>query len=96
MIRSLCIRSVLLTGACFATLSLPGWAQETDADTTSGDELRQQTVVVRGEFIPDEKRSTSEVSSILDAGDFRLQGDSDAAAALARLAGVATADDKFV
>jgi hypothetical protein len=52
--------------------------------------------VVRGQFIPDEKRSTSEVSSLIDEGDFQLQGDSDAAAALARVAGIATADDEFI
>jgi TonB-dependent receptor len=56
----------------------------------------QQTIVVRGQFIPDEKRSTSEVSSLIDAADFALQGDSDAAGALARVAGIATADDQFI
>ena len=42
------------------------------------------------------KRTTSEVSSLLDADDFQLAGDSDAAAALARVAGISTADSKFV
>ena len=51
---------------------------------------------MRYRYIPDERRSTSEVSSLLDAGDFQLQGDGDAAAALRRVAGVTTADNKFV
>ena len=83
---------------------MPVWAQDTSADTVvetpvepeEEAEARQQTVVVRGRFIPNEKRTTSEVSSLLNADDFQLSGDSDAAAALARVAGISTADNKFV
>jgi len=45
-------------------------------------------VVIRGQFIPDEKRETSEVASLLDAEDFAVRGDSDVAAALRRATGV--------
>ena len=85
-------RWALLTGASLACIS-GAVAQETDQQN---DELRQQSVVVRGQFIPDEKRSTSEVSSLIDAGDFQVSGDADAAAALARVAGISTAEDRFV
>ncbi len=106
MIRRSHIRSLLLTSACLAWV-VPAFAQEADqvspppesaqpAATTEDAESRQETVVVRGQFIPDEKRSTSEVSSLIDEGDFAIQGDSDAAAALARVAGIATADDEFI
>ncbi|MEL6285596.1 MAG: TonB-dependent receptor [Pseudomonadota bacterium] len=73
-------------------------AQETQPAEEQGEEdaLVQQTVIVRGEFIPDEKRSTSEVSSVLDADDFAIQGDGDIAAALRRVTGVSIADNKFV
>ncbi|MEM7767117.1 MAG: TonB-dependent receptor [Pseudomonadota bacterium] len=71
-------------------------AQEAQPVEETEESLVQQTIVVRGEFIPDEKRSTSEVSSVLDAEDFALQGDSDIAAALRRVTGVSIADDKFV
>lgn len=93
--------SALLTGVSFLVVST-GFAQETDPEVANGTESVEEdsrvldTVQVRYRFIPDEKRTTSEVSSLLDAEDFQLQGDSDAAAALRRVAGVATADDKFV
>jgi hypothetical protein len=101
-------RSVLLTSACLAWIS-PALAQDaTLADpaptveeqpaptSVEEGESRQQTVVVRGQFIPDEKRNTSEVSSLIDTADFDLQGDGDAAAALARVAGIATAENEFI
>lgn len=100
MNRKTPLRSLLLTGACIAWLS-PALAQEA-SDTspasaeTEDDVSVQQTIVVRGQFIPDEKRSTSEISSLIDEGDFQLQGDSDAASALARVAGISTADDEFI
>ena len=62
----------------------------------AADQLRQDTIVIRGEFIPDEKRETSEISSLLDAEDFAIQGDSDVAGALRRVTGVSIADSKFV
>ena len=103
MKRYLPIKALLLSSACFCA-SLPVWGQETDSDAVvetpaepeEEAEARQQTVVVRGRFIPNEKRTTSEVSSLLNADDFQLAGDGDAAAALARVAGISTADSKFV
>lgn len=92
--RSSKFRWAVLSGVSLAILS-PVYAQDT---TTNKDEekLIQPTVQVRGEFIPDEKRSTSEVSSLLNIDDFELSGDSDAASALARVAGISTAQDRFV
>ncbi|KCZ94310.1 TonB-dependent receptor domain-containing protein [Hyphomonas johnsonii] len=102
MLRRSHIRSLLLTSACLAWLA-PAFAQTADpveapspAPQQEDTEARQKTVVVRGQFIPDEKRSTSEVSSLIDESDFQLQGDSNAAGALARVAGIATADDQFI
>ena len=92
--RTLRYKSIVLTGASLACLS-PVWAQETE--TPADEEARVLgPVVVRGEFIPDEKRDTSEVASLVDAEDFQLAGDADAAAALARVVGVSTAENKFV
>ncbi len=92
-------RLVLLTSASFL-FALPTFAQEADPVETPQEEAAEQrtleTVQVRYRYIPDERRSTSEVSSLLDAGDFQLQGDGDAAAALRRVAGVTTSDNKFV
>ncbi|RAN35382.1 TonB-dependent receptor domain-containing protein [Hyphomonas pacifica] len=99
MKRILSARTLLLSSACLLWLS-PALAQEegqTEEPAAPVEaEARQETIVVRGAFIPDEKRSTSEVSSLIDEGDFSLQGDGDAAAALARVAGIATAEDEFI
>ena len=91
-------RSLLFSGVCLACVT-PAFAQDAAPETEEAPveaEARQQTVVVRGLFIPDEKRNTSEVSALIDEGDFALQGDGDAAAALARVAGIATAEDEFI
>ncbi|MEM8937012.1 MAG: TonB-dependent receptor plug domain-containing protein, partial [Pseudomonadota bacterium] len=53
-------------------------------------------IVVRGALIPDEKRATSEISSILDEEAFERTGDSDIAAALGRVSGISVAEGKFV
>ncbi len=90
--RSSKFRWAILSGVSLAILAPAVYAQ----DTTDEGEKKLSTVQVRGEFIPDEKRSTSEVSSILSIEDFDLSGDSDAAAALARVAGVSTAQGRFV
>ena len=85
--------------ALFATTALthPGMALAQGADAQAGaseqaapeDEDRVLgPVVVRGAFIPDEKRETAEVASLVDAEDFSLRGDSDVAAALRRVTGV--------
>ncbi|MEO1420002.1 MAG: TonB-dependent receptor [Pseudomonadota bacterium] len=72
-------------------------AQEAEtAEETAAEDLTLGPVVVRGEFIPDEKRETSEVASLVDAEDFAIRGDSDVAAALRRVTGVSIAEGKFV
>jgi len=108
MKRFMSARSVLLTSACLAWISpalaqnavnegsVPAVEAQPEPVVIDESEARQQTVIVRGQFIPDEKRNTSEVSSLIDEGDFNLQGDGDAAAALARVAGIATAENEFI
>lgn len=95
MSRSQAFHSFLLASVSLSLVA-GAMAQETDPAPVVEEEARQETVVVRGQFIPDEKRSTSEVSSLIDEADFQLQGDSDAASALARVAGIATAEDQFI
>lgn len=68
-------------------LTTPALAQE---DDDGGD-----VIVVRGVFVPDEKRDTSEISSLLDAEDFQRSGDSDIASALRRITGISITDGKF-
>jgi len=93
-------RTLLLTSACLMTLNgvhaQDESAQPAEAAAAEEEEARQQTVIVRGRFIPNEVRSTSEVANLIDSADFTLQGDSDAAAALSRVAGIATSEDNFI
>lgn len=68
-------------------------AQEVDTPPASESQASEDDrvlgpVIVRGQFIPDEKRETSEVASLIDASDFALRGDSDVAGALRRVTGV--------
>ncbi|MEO1419973.1 MAG: TonB-dependent receptor [Pseudomonadota bacterium] len=75
-------------------------AQEQDQPVTQEAEEDEEAilgpVIVRGQFIPDEKRSTSEISSVLDEQAFALTGDGDIAGAIKRVSGVAISDGKFV
>lgn len=87
--------------ALLATTALtqPGLAnaQDTEAPDATEEVATDEAdrvlteIIVRGAFIPDEKRETSEVSSLLDAEDFAVRGDSDVAAALRRVTGVSIA-----
>lgn len=86
---------LLLSSAALVTGA--GFAQDTATETEEPEEERQlQSVVVTGRFIPDEKRATSEISSLLDSEDFQVTGDPDAAAALARVTGLTISRGKFV
>lgn len=71
-------------------------AQETPPPEPPEDTRKLQTVVVTGRFIPDEKRATSEISSLLDAEDFKVSGDADAASALRRVTGLTISRGKFI
>ncbi len=59
-------------------------AQETD-----------DVIVVRGAFVPDEKKSTAEISNLLDAESFERIGDSDIAGALRRVTGLSITGGRF-
>ena len=73
------------------------FAQETTPPEEEAEDARKlQTVVVQGRFIPDEKRATSEISSLIDAEDFKVTGDADAASALRRVTGLTISRGKFI
>ena len=69
-------------------------AQDAEASSIPTDEVTDE-IIVRGVFIPDEKRSTSEITSVLNAEAFARAGDSDLASALSRVTGLAIADGRF-
>jgi outer membrane receptor protein involved in Fe transport len=53
-------------------------------------------VIVRGRFIPEPQRVTSEVANFLSAADLARTGDDNAAAALTRLTGLSVVSGRFV
>jgi len=57
---------------------------------------RIEEVFVLGEFIPDEKRDTSEISNVLNADDMALLGDSDVASALERVSGLTLVGGSYI
>ena len=66
------------------------------AQDTDQPELIQDQIIVRYQYIPDDRRVTSEVSAVLSLDDLETTGDSDLAAALVRITGLSTTGGKFV
>ena len=89
----------LLLGASAAAMTAPAMAQIASSPTgpsiaqtpTSDDE-----VITTGVFIPNEKRITSEITSVLDEGAFAEIGAGDIAEALTRVTGLSLSDGRFV
>lgn len=87
---------IALSAALLATTSMvpvsAAWAQ----DAAQGSSQPDDVITVRYQYVPDEKRVTSEVSSVVDAADIQITGDSDIASALGRVTGLSISDGRFV
>jgi len=81
---------------CTTALMAPGLvlAQTASSPAPQGQEVEE--VVVRGKYIPEVMRETSEVASIVTPEDLVRQGDDTAAQALTRLAGLSVISGRFV
>ena len=55
-----------------------------------------EELVVSGIFIPDEKRSTSEISNVINSTEMSDAGDSNIAEALKRVSGLSLVKDKYI
>ena len=55
-----------------------------------------EEVFVLGEFVPEEKRDTSEISNVLDAEDLNFVPETNVGAALSRVAGLSLVGGKYV
>ncbi len=55
-----------------------------------------EEITVLGQYVPDEKRATSEIANVLDAEAFSQAGDGDIAIALQRLPGLSLVGGKYV
>lgn len=97
------LNSLLLLTSCLVAPAA-AWAQATPAPTPTPapavsqemPEKEEELVIVRGRFIPEPMRTTSEVLTVLSSADLARQGDANAAAALTRLAGLSVVGSKFV
>jgi hypothetical protein len=89
-----------LLGLLFCTTALmaPGLvqAQTTRAQTGAPAGAEVEEIIVRGRYIPEVMRETSEVASIVTPEDLVRQGDDTAAQALTRLAGLSVVSGRFV
>lgn len=89
---------IALTAALLATTGLvpvsTAFAQDTQPATAP--QQVDDVIVVRYQYVPDDKRVTSEVSSVLSAEDIAITGDSDIASALGRITGLSIQDGRFV
>jgi outer membrane receptor protein involved in Fe transport len=74
----------------------PVTAPDATPDPTAEPEREVEVVVVRGRFIPEPQRVTSEVANFLSAADLARTGDDNAAAALTRLTGLSVVGGRFV
>lgn len=87
-----------LACALLSTTAL-GWsmlalAQDQSAAAPPADDVEE--VIVRGAFIPEPKRETSEISSFISTEDLERQGDSNIAMSLRRVTGLSLVGGKFI
>jgi outer membrane receptor protein involved in Fe transport len=100
MIKRSLLNSLLLSSA-FAVVGLQTATgqevdtQATDPEATVDEERKLQAVVIRGEFIPEPQRQTSQVATFLSSEDLARTGDDNAALALTRLSGLSVVSGKF-
>lgn len=96
-LRALLIASTAILVPAFASAQSENSSETSpEAAATETQDLQLQEVVVLGRYIPEVLRSTSEVAAFLAPEDLARQGDSDAAAALARVTGITIAEGRFV
>lgn len=92
--------SALLSHAAFAQQGAEAAPPKPSAETANtvptSDGETLETVIVRGENIPDPMVRTSEIASYISAVDLERQGDDSAAAALTRVTGLSLVQGKFV
>ena len=83
--------------AAAAALAGTAYGQEAEGGAaTAPTDAVVEEVIVLGKFIPDEKRTTSEVSNLLDAEALSLLADTSVGDALSRVTGLSLVDGKYV
>ncbi len=87
--KKLSAKSLLLTSLLYSGTS--AFAQSVETESQPADEI-----VSTGVFIPNEKRITSEITSVLNEEAFETIGAGDIASALTRVTGLSLSQGKFV
>lgn len=85
---------IALSAALLASTTLVPFAAHAQ-DLQFPDLQIQDQITVRYQYIPDERRVTSEVSAVLSLDDLATTGDSDLAGALVRITGISTTGGRF-
>lgn len=82
--------------ASSALVPVTAVAQDAPAEQTETTAEPVDRIVVRYRYIPEERRTTSEVSAVLSLDDLETTGDADLASALVRITGLSTTGGRFV
>lgn len=88
------IKRALPAAIAMALSTTPVLAQDTAAVAATTSQIEEISVI--GRFVPDEKRSTSALSSVLTNEEFSRSGDTNIAEGLKRVAGLSLVGGKFV
>jgi outer membrane receptor protein involved in Fe transport len=109
LMRDALLLSTCLLAPALAGVFVPAqaWAQatppaeepvpaEAPTVTDEAEEPEPEVIIVRGRFIPEPMRQTSEVATFLSTADLQRTGDDTAAAALTRLTGLSVVGGRFV
>ncbi len=86
--------SILLSTALALAAAPSAFAQDATEEAPA-EERQLETVIVRGQFIPEPQRQTSQVASFLSSEDLLRSGDANAAIALTRLSGLSVVGGRF-
>ncbi len=91
------MKQTLMTGTMLATVAVMA-AVPFDFAAAQEDSPPPvvEEIVVRGQFVPEEKRDTSEISNVLDFEDLERTGDDNIALSLRRVTGISLVDDGFI
>lgn len=93
---ALLLASTVLSAPAFATAQDGPVAAAQAGDENFDGPTTLDEIVVRGRFIPDERRVTSEIANVLTIQDLQRTGDSDISGALSRVTGLSLVGSGYV
>jgi TonB-dependent receptor len=88
-------KKTLALAVAFASTPV-AWQSSAQDATVVAPALNIEEVFVLGEFVPDEKRDTSEISNVLDVEDLSKLGETSVGISLSRVTGLSLVGGKYV